>query len=368
MAPLQSLTSQESWMVLNHLIQNADVQALESVDIIKIAKQAPHDELLSWANHIAKADPGTSFPQSLIRFLATAHEDIAKPVLIRSSLVTPSIQLEVIRNQSLNHRVALAQRLTLAPTIISELSKRNELPVLEALCCNPKITCDSQTIERMISTFWNCRDMQSALVQRQELDATQLTRLYLRMPPRFKKCILDRAEAISPSSFDMIRYSNRQGLLCDPHLQTHCESTDSYQLLTLKIRNDLVNDILLKELLEAGQYGEFRIALAYLLGIQIEMIETLFSIDEGKGAILVCRTAGIDKSVFDHVCTEKMLPELNQQQRATCIELYERIPRDAARHILRFWFTQEEQSVRETSHISEQSDRNCSSQPLKGAA
>ena len=125
-------------------------------------------------------------PRDVARQLANDIAAVAEPVLSHSDVLADEDLVEVVRQRSEAHRLAVASRSHLAAPVAGALAEEGEEPVLERLVENDGAEIGAGAFERILSRTEALSSMASRAAQRVQLPLQTAERLILLVSDRLR--------------------------------------------------------------------------------------------------------------------------------------------------------------------------------------
>ena len=116
-------------------------------------------------------------PHDLIVLLADDRIEVARPLILRSALLSDADMLNLIAEASVAHHEVVAQRPNIGERVTEALSKSNMESVLVALVRNATARIASHTYETLVEKSRHFAGIQVPLVHRDDLPPTLATRM-----------------------------------------------------------------------------------------------------------------------------------------------------------------------------------------------
>ncbi len=248
---------------------------------------------ISLAERLAEDDQA---PSELILLLADDRIEVARPVLLRSRILTDEDLLTLLDHLGEEHLVACAERSHIGERVCASLAQNQSQSVLVALVRNATAQINPQTFETLIEKSKEIAALQGPLAHRADLPAS----LALRM------CdwVSDTLRAHIRLSYPQISAAAEQKLdAATRFVQSPAPSvTPGGSKLVDKLAGagQLKAGFLLR-VLHQGQLDLFDIAFARLLGLEPEQVSQILHRSGVVPLALACRGVGIDRCVFSTV-------------------------------------------------------------------
>jgi len=239
-------------------------------------------------------------PHDLILLLADDRVEVARPLILRSALLSDSDMLNLIAEASIAHHEVVAQRPNIGERVSEALSKSEAESVLVALVKNATARIASHTYETLVEKSQRFAGIQEPLIYREDLPPILATRMV--------GWVSDALKTHIANNFDVAAGKINKALddvdtaLNSAPPPPSVTPTEGAQKLIDKLSGagQLKAGFLLR-VLHQGQADLFDLAFARLLELNLnDMRKALY--DGGPSSVaLACRAVGIDRSVFPTV-------------------------------------------------------------------
>jgi uncharacterized protein (DUF2336 family) len=273
-------------------------------------------------------------PHDLILLLADDRIEVARPLILRSALLSDADMLNLIAEASAAHHEAVAQRPNIGERVTEALSKSDSESVLVALVKNATARIASHTYETLVEKSRQFAGMQEPLVLRSDLPPLLATRMVGWVSDALKTHIAHNFEV--PRSKVAAALDDVDTAINNAPPPPRVTPSEGAQKLIDKLSSagQLKAGFLLR-VLHQGQADLFDLAFARLLGMDLdETRKALY--DCGPDCVaMACRAVGIDRSVFPTVFNlsraARGLPAtLSHDQRSEVDGVFARYNRDTA--------------------------------------
>ncbi|MBN9534532.1 MAG: DUF2336 domain-containing protein [Alphaproteobacteria bacterium] len=241
-----------------------------------------------------------SAPHDLILLLADDRVEVARPVILRSALISDDDILQMIAKTDVAYHEVIAQRPNIGVAVTGALSRSETETVLTALAHNTTACFDMQTQERLVEKSRRHVSLQEALAQRRDLPPPLAERMCAWVSGALREHIL-RNYPVSAATVDTA-LNEIDTAMHAPSPAPKENPNDGAQKLIDKLAaaGQLKPGFLLR-VLHQGQTDLFDLAFARLLGLNLpDTRKALY--ENGPASVAVaCRAVGIDRSVFPTV-------------------------------------------------------------------
>ncbi len=276
-------------------------------------------------------------PKGLIKQLAHDEISVAEPVLKRSSALSEDDLVRVIRQRGQDHMKAITQRREVPETVTDELVERGGEEVLVNLAKNQGAKFKPKTMEKMVEHSRSLKSLQKPMTERFDLPPQLLTQMYFFVSSALKKEILKRSDMLDPALIDEAVNSNRQKILDQAVNDVQSEVSDARRFIGEKISSNALNESLLKELIESRRSTEFLLAFAHFVGIDSSTAQSILKDRTWESLAITCRAGGLERGTFAKIVFGLQKGPEEQQKALRILDLYLKIPQEAAERVMRFW-------------------------------
>ncbi len=293
------------------------------------------------------ADSPTA-PKGLLRQLALDEIHVAEPVLKRSQALSEDDMIRVIRQRGQEHMKALTQRREIPETVSAELVERGDKEVLVSLAENKGAKLNPKTMEKLVEHSRTINELQAPMAGRYDLPPQLLTQMYFFVSSALKKEILKRSDMLDPALIDEAVEANRQKILTHAVAEAQTGVDSARQFIRERIALNTLNETLLKELIESRKSTEFLLGFAHYVGIDSSTAQRIMQDRSWESLAISCRAAGLERSTFAKVVFGLQRTADEQQKALRILDLYLKIPQEAAERVMRFWRVRAQATASET--------------------
>jgi uncharacterized protein (DUF2336 family) len=286
-------------------------------------------------------------PRNLVRQLAHDEISVAQPILERSIALSEEDLIRVIRQRTQDHMRAISRRRDLPPTVSAELVERGDKDVLVTLAENQGAKFTGETMTRLVEHSRTVAELQAPLTERYDLPANLLTQMYFFVSSALKREILKRSDLLDPALIDEAIEGNRTRILKNAVDGAQADFATARRFIEDKINAGLLNESLLKELVESRRTTEFLLAFAHHVGVDTSTAKRILQDRSFESLAIACRAAGLERSTFAKVVFGLQRGESEQQKALRILDLYLKVPHEAAERVMRFWRVRTEATAAE---------------------
>jgi len=276
---------------------NARERELMHDIVVRLARDVEMAVRIGLAERLAD-DP--TVPSELITLLADDTIEVARPVLLRSPVLTEEDFLRLIEDAGVAHQETIAMRPQVGGAVTEALARCEAESVLTALLANVTARISPVAFEILVEKAEHLRAIQEPLVRRLDLPANAAEKLTLFVSDALKKFITQRY----PIEGNRLRQSfvDATSRLAKPAAVPNGSISEGSNKLIEKLASSgQLKPSFLLRVLNQGQIDLFDAGLAKLLDIPLVGLRNRLYQGGPKAVALACRAVGIDRSVFQTV-------------------------------------------------------------------
>lgn len=276
-------------------------------------------------------------PRGLVRQLAHDEITVAQPILERSAALSEEDLIRVIRQRTQDHMKAISRRRDVTPVVSAELVERGDKEVLITLAENQGAKFNGETMSRLVEHSRALPELQAPLTERYDMPANLLTQMYFFVSSALKREILKRSDLLDPALIDEAIEGNRAKILKQAVDSAHADLAAARKFIEEKIASGLLNESLLKDLVESRRSIEFLLAFAHHIGVDSSTAQRIIQDKSFESLAIASRAAGLERSTFAKIVFGLQRGEGEQQKALRILDLYLKVPQEAAERVMRFW-------------------------------
>ncbi len=242
----------------------------------------------------------TTAPHDLILLLADDKIEVARPLLLRSPLLTDADFLKLLTEASEAHQEAVAARDHIGEPVTEALAKSDTETVLVALVRNATAKISSFAFETLVEKSRRIASLQEPLTQRSDLPPVLATRMCEWVSDALKTFIVQNY-TIAPERLSTAMTEAETVVKNEPAPPRTPPAESAQKLIDkLAIGGQLKAGFLLR-VLHQGQHDLFDLALAKMVNLPLAELRAKFYDGGPRAVALACRGVGIDRCVFNTV-------------------------------------------------------------------
>ncbi|HTO39426.1 MAG TPA: DUF2336 domain-containing protein [Rhizomicrobium sp.] len=239
-------------------------------------------------------------PHDLILLLADDRIEVARPLILRSALLSDADMLNLVAEASVAHHEAVAQRPYIGERVCDVLSKSDSETVLLALVKNATAHIGAHAYEALVEKSRRFATLQGPLVYREDLPPLLATRMAEWVSDVLRNHIT-RHYSMPATKVTAMLNDVDEALNNAPPPPRLTPGEGAQKLIDKLSGAGQLKAGFLVRVLHQGQADLFDLAFARLLELDLNNTRRALY-DGGPGNVaLACRAVGIDRSVFPTV-------------------------------------------------------------------
>jgi len=276
-------------------------------------------------------------PHELVIALANDDIEVAHPLLVNSDVLQDLELIEIIRNRTLEHQLAIGIRKSVSEEVTDALIATDSVDVIKTLLENHHAKISQRTMEYLVEQSQRVDTYQNPLLRRPDLETTLAKRMYWWVSAALRSYILERYE-VDPGELDETMESTVKALT---------EGDGEFKPKAVALADELadrkeITPALIVKTLREGEVALFAALFGRYTGIRLQLVQRMLFEPGGEGLAIACKGSGIDKSTFAsiYVLTRKARgrDSVNHlADMAGILGLFDRIKEDAAGMLLKKW-------------------------------
>ena len=279
-------------------------------------------------------------PADLVGLLANDEIEVAYPVLVKSDVLKDSAFVEVIRNRTLEHQLAITIRHEISEVVSDALVEYGDESVVRALLNNKNANISRVTMETLVEQSRRVNTFREPILRRRDLGVDLAKRMFLWVSAALRQVIIGNFELdqetiddlLEQAVFEEIEMMEEEGRTSEKRT----ELADS--LLESK---EATPDLLLS-ILEEGEVSLFVSVFTRMTKLSEKLVMRMLFEPGGEGLAIACKSIALEKVVFSSIfsLSRKARPGLRktlQRDLRRSLGLYDQMTQKAARKVLRLW-------------------------------
>lgn len=299
-----------------------------------------------------------SAPKHLVGMLANDRIEVARPLLMKSGVLEDADLLEIVRRHGQGHMLAVSMRPKVSEEVANALVERGDASVLESLARNEGAELSRDALESLVARSESEERLRQPLVTRADLPPDLMHEMFWWVSRALREYIVTKAQ-MDPKAVDALLAEAQASFRSEIEAREATLSRAEGAIRRMARLGQLKPDYLV-QLLRQGSVQEFVFGFAWLVDVDPQTARRI-AFDPGREAVAVaCRAAEFPLQSFSSIVL--LLDTLAQRDGgkpkkmsavAQLIELYNKLPIDAARRAMRFWRLKKQGRERPASEAPE---------------
>jgi uncharacterized protein (DUF2336 family) len=242
----------------------------------------------------------TTAPHDLILLLVDDTIEVARPLIIKSPLLTESDVLRLIAEAGLGHQEAVAARHHIGIPVTDALARSDHESVLLALVRNVTAKISNASYETLVQKSRALTGLQEPLVKRPDMPPQLATNMCEWVSDALKTYITTHYD-MAPKTVDVALHDVQRVMQSEPAAPKDTPADSAFKLIEKLAAGGQLKAGFLMRVLSQGQLDLFDLAFSKLIGVELTCFRNGFYEQGPRLVALACRAAGIDRAVFSTV-------------------------------------------------------------------
>ena len=279
-------------------------------------------------------------PGDLVGLLANDEIEVAYPVLVKSSVIKDSAFVEVIRNRTLEHQLAITIRHEISDVVSDALVEYGDESVVRALLNNKNAKISRVTMETLVEQSRRVNTFREPILRRRDLGEDLAKRMFLWVSAALRKVILGKFDLDQETIDDLLEQAVFEEIeMMQEEGRTREKRTELADSL---LENKEATPELLLSILEEGEVSLFVSVFTRMTKLTEKLVMRMLFEPGGEGLAIACKSIALEKVVFSAIfsLSRKARPSLRktlQRDLRRSLSLYDQMTQKGARKVLRLW-------------------------------
>lgn len=318
-----------------------DIGADERAQMAEILRQLIREVELAVRRRLAERfaeEPEA--PLGLVRALANDAAEVAYPILKASPVLEDAELIRIIRERTMQHRYAIAQRASLSEPVGDALFSTGNTGVIQTLIANHGAALSPATMAILVETSRNVESLRSPLLERRELTSELARRMYWWVSAALRKHIAANFDIDSTELDSKIVDTVRELIGEQAARELPADGMDALAQ-KLAERGEITADLLIATLRQ-HQTSLFEALFARLVGLKKTMVRRFIMETGGESLAIACRAATLYKHEFTTIFLLSRSARPGEKvvdpgELARAVAFYDKITPDTARKVVERW-------------------------------
>ena len=290
---------------------------------------------------VAEQFAGSSFISAdIVRELANDDIEVAFSVLRNSRLLQDPDLIEVIRNRTFEHQLAVTQRETLSPAVSGALVETENETVIVSLLNNPGAEISRKTRDYLVDESERVDTFQDPLLRRSDLEPDLAQKMFVWVSAALRRHILAEYDLDQDVVDDLLE----QVAVLEAHGRPQSGLTNNAAdelAANLKAEGGITPQLLVQSIVD-GEVRLFESLLREGTGLRKRLIERILFEPGGEGLAIAAKGFGIDAEGFEKlfVCSRRarLIEEATiQRELGSLMNLYGKMTEESAKKVIGRW-------------------------------
>lgn len=277
-----------------------------------------------------------SAPRSLIVQLASDEISVAGPVLARSKALLDTDLIALAKLKGQEHLHAIAGREEVSAAVSDAIVARGNDTVLVRLVSNAGAALSEQAMETLTEKAGSIEALRRPMVTRSDLPPHLLNEMFFAVSAELKRVIMNRMADLDPSIIDgAIRQTERR-------MKMRANAPDPEQVkadafLAQLAKSGPVTESMLVNLAKQKRVAEVAVVFAKLAGLDLATSKRVLADPNPEALAIAARACRFDRQTFSTLALSRADETRSLSAAYELLELYDKVPVDAAQRVIRFW-------------------------------
>jgi len=279
-------------------------------------------------------------PLGLAQELANDEADIAFPILARCQILRDVDLIEVIRNRTVQHQLAIAIRTPVSFDVSDALVESGSEEVISKLLSNAESKISDSTMEYLVDQSQRVNRYQDPILHREDLNPALAQRMFIWVSAALRQHILDNYK-VNESIIDDVLERTALEQFTQISMQGKSPSKSAALADALAEEGEATPEMMTMAL-ECGEVSLFVSMLQRMTGLRETLLSRFMTEPTGEGLAVISRALNIGKPHFVQIYTlcRKAHPPTSESFSTVLrnvLALYSDISPETARDIMSRW-------------------------------
>jgi len=280
----------------------------------------------------------TDAPADLIDLLANDKIEVAFPILSESEVLQDTQLIDVIRQRTLEHQMAVAIRQSVSEEVSEALVEQGNERVIRTLLQNDNAKISEKTMEFLVEQSERVDTFQEPVLNRRELKPDMAKRMFLWVSAALRKHIIDHCGLNKSEIDELVEKAALESL----SVADADSETKSKQLAQTLHSEGAVDPALMIRALRDGEVRLFVDLLSAATGVRHDLIMRFVLEPSGESLAVACRSVDMSEEQFKSIflLCRKARPirmENFKEDAEGALTLFSRTSMESAREVVERW-------------------------------
>lgn len=277
-------------------------------------------------------------PHDLVKVLAADEIEVAYPILTLSTVLLDEDLIEIARDRTIEHQIAIAERPDVSEAVTDVLVGLGDETVITTLLKNPSARVTSATMEYLVEESKRVNAFQEPILRRADLPTGLAARMVFWVSAALRQYIVDNFDIDEATIDDALETTSLDIIQSAPPKR----ATKSMDLAEALGGEGAATPELLIGALRDGEMRLFSALFQRMTGLSERLIMDILLEPGGEGLAIACKASGIGKAYFAaiYALIRRTRPGNNREARRelrSLMSLYDKMSTDSAKDVARRW-------------------------------
>lgn len=261
----------------------------------KILRQLIHDVEMSVRRSLAVrlAERGNA-PRELVLTLANDQIEVAHPILTNSSVLGDEELIEIVRQRSAEHLLAVAMRRTIDEPVSQALAESGNVGVIKTLLENRNAEISRKTMAYLVEQSERIDALHNPLLRREDLGADLAGRMYAWVSDALREHIVQNFEVDREALEESLRLAVEEAS-GEPRETPGKAASELAEHLR---DGGAITPKFLIQVLRAGEIALFESLFAKYTRLDETLVKRILYEPGGHALAIACKAVAVEKSDF----------------------------------------------------------------------
>lgn len=322
------------------LTNDGDLSNQEQTLMFDILHRIVRDIEVSMRREISRQlSDQAEIPHELATVLANDEVEVAYPILSHSKVLLDEDLVEIARNRTAEHQVAIAQRKDLSEAVSDVLVETGNENVVCALLKNPNARITTATMEYLVEESRRVNSYQEPILRRSDLEPELAERMVMWVSAALRQYIVDNYKVEEAVIDDALETTALEIIRAGPPERVEGKAR---KLAAVMEEEGEIDPDLMISVLRDGETRLFVAMFARYSGLSESMVMDVLFKTGGEGLAVACRANGMGKAYFATIyalvrSTRAVDEKEFQREVRAILTLYDRMDESSARKVVGQW-------------------------------
>ena len=273
-------------------------------------------------------------PRGLVKTLASDEIDVAGPILSKSTVLSSDDLVQVIKQHSQEHLLAISTRRVVPEMVADALVERGNDDVLDTLADNEGAVLSDQTIETMVSKSANPGNIAKALASRGDMAPEMVEKMISHVSQSVHKYVEENRAELTDNQISTMLDDARAWAV---NKTIDEQEETAFSFIKRKEQLGLLDGKLLVRLLRTSEVEKFIAGISHMASIDQSIARKTVFDKVGDKLAVICKSQDMTDDIFMDLYDLTNFDKSRTPEDRKMIEgVYGRMTSESAQRALRF--------------------------------